>query len=50
MGGKTTGQRGSWSPENLDGYRFYVRSLDRNSVEIFRTGIPHPETVLNTPL
>jgi hypothetical protein len=41
---------GSWSPENLDGYRFYVRSIDRTSVEIFRTGIPRTETVLNNPL
>jgi cytoskeleton protein RodZ len=48
--GKAGGERGAWSPENLDGYRFYVRSIDRNSVEIFRTGVPRPETVLNNPL
>jgi transcriptional regulator with XRE-family HTH domain len=48
--GKPGEERGSWSPENLDGYRFYVRSLDRNTVEIFRTGVPRTETVLNNPL
>jgi transcriptional regulator with XRE-family HTH domain len=47
--GKRGSSRASWSPETLDGYRFYVRSLDRYSVEIFRTGIPRAETVLNNP-
>ena len=43
-------EHGSWSPENLDGYRFYVRIIDSGSVEIFRSGVPRPETVLNNPL
>ncbi len=47
---KRPAEHGAWSPENLEGYRFYVRSMDRNSVEIFRTGVPRPETVLNNPL
>jgi transcriptional regulator with XRE-family HTH domain len=38
---------GPWTPENLDGYRFYIRSIDRISVEIFRIGVPRPETVSN---
>lgn len=45
-----TERRGAWSPENLEGYRFYVRSIDRTSVEIFRTSVARPETVLNSPL
>ncbi len=49
-GGRTVAARPTWSPENLDGYRFYVRSLDRNSVEIFRISVSRPETVLNNPL
>jgi cytoskeletal protein RodZ len=40
---------GPWTPENLDGYRFYIRSVDRFSVEVFRIGVPRPETVSNTP-
>jgi transcriptional regulator with XRE-family HTH domain len=38
---------GPWTPENLDGYRFYIRNIDRISVEIFRIGVPRPETVSN---
>jgi transcriptional regulator with XRE-family HTH domain len=47
--GPRIGERGFWLPDNLDGYRFYVRTLNHHSVEIFRLGTPRPRTVLNNP-